>query len=132
MDRKEIATVSLANGLTLHFYDASKKVAGDRWNVRLAAEIPVDVDQAFTAKDLATEYNLQEIRETLGQRICFQQMRQQHFVDSRLKEEVLAKLQTSFRQTLLAYLSHPSFAKNFILREYGLATRHKRPVPNLS
>ena len=52
MYEKLIETIALKNGLALEIYDQSRKIAGDRWLVKIAAkiDIPIDslnLDQAF-------------------------------------------------------------------------------------
>jgi hypothetical protein len=126
MEKEEIKKIALANGLELHLYDASKRLVGNRWNVCLVAEIPVDVSQFLASTTIDSKTLREGIKALLGDRICFKQKRQKHFVDTQDKDTVFAELQSSLLETTLCYLSHEEFAKNFIMREYQSACREKK------
>jgi len=45
-----IKTIELNNGLKLHFYDISRKLAGDRWYVGVIARIDIPlIDSVLTS-----------------------------------------------------------------------------------
>ena len=44
MKMKPEKTVKLDNGLILNLFDASRKIAGDRWFVSIVAQIEICVD----------------------------------------------------------------------------------------
>ncbi len=111
-----IKTVDLATGLKLELYDASVKVAGDRWLVALTAIIDIFVDQTIIADQ--GSFNTIGTKDALGEFVRFKRERKRHFVDEKDKDDVIQDLMDSFLTSSLTYLSHPDFARKFILKEF--------------
>lgn len=114
-----IKSISLENGLTLELYDASRRVAGDRWQVALAARIHFAVDDIHIGSNPDTSANAAAIKEALGGTIRFEQKRERNFIEESKKTAVLNNLIDSFLDSSQKYFSHPEFAKRFALKEYN-------------
>ncbi|UCF89955.1 MAG: hypothetical protein JSW39_16825 [Desulfobacterales bacterium] len=118
MAAKLIQTKALPNGLTLELYDASRKVAGDRWRVSLIAAMDIHLNGLPRSADDPASFKIDEIRRSLGAIVRFEQKRERNFIGSNQKEEVLGGLLDAFLTSSLAYLSHPDFARRFLLKQY--------------
>jgi len=83
-----VKPISLDNDLELRFYDASRKIAGDRWQVTLFARIEVLIDQA---KFLADEMHLDDFKTFMascGNKITCKQNRTRNFIEANQKDGV--------------------------------------------
>jgi hypothetical protein len=120
-----IRTIALDNDLELRFYDASRKIAGDRWQVTLITRIEIPIDRA--------EFNTDEMRldgfdtfmAACGNKVNYEQTRTRNFIDATQKEVVLQRLMDSFLASALAYMSQPHFPKKYILRQYQAYLKRK-------
>jgi hypothetical protein len=84
-----IKTIELNNGLKLHFYDISRKLAGDRWYVGVIARIEIPLIDSVLTNQHLSQYSVEEIRNALGESVCFQQKRERHYIDERKKDDLL-------------------------------------------
>jgi len=116
-DEKLISTISLENGLSISFYDESKKIAGDRWQVNLTARIQILTDQVqFTRVDPEKR---PEILQSVGEEIYYEKKLIRNFVAEKQKEEIVTALWNSFLQITRPYFSHRQFAERFLLKTYA-------------
>jgi hypothetical protein len=106
----------LANGLILEFYDLSKPMAGDRWQVVLEARLPIAVDASTLPPDLADR--APEVRAALGPEIVFTQQEVHYFIDVHTVPGLLQEIQTRLLQGLESYLGHPDFAGRYLRKKF--------------
>ncbi|MBT9438589.1 MAG: hypothetical protein GAS50_05285, partial [Desulfobacterales bacterium] len=66
MEEKLIKTIDLENGLELKLYDASRKLAGDRWLVSLIARMEIPTSDSLLKEDVSPSLNVDEVRKVLG------------------------------------------------------------------
>jgi hypothetical protein len=118
MKEKPVETLDLKNGLKLNIYDASRKLAGDRWRVSLIARMEIPVSEVLGKNDPEPTAPVKEIKDVLGARIVFEQKRQRIFVDANEKENVFNEMYDSFIGNSLDYLSKETFPKQFILKTF--------------
>lgn len=119
MERRNrlLGSVALANGLVAHFYDRSRKVAGDRWQVELAIEIPIDAyGYEPPSEESSKEYRA--FLEESGGRLVFRQSKVRNFVAEDQVEPLLETLKREFLDSNRAYLNHPRFAALFLKQEF--------------
>lgn len=116
-EEKLISTVNLENDLTISFYDESKKIAGDRWQVNLTARIRIVTDQVQFARMNSEKKS--EILQVVGEQINYEKKLIRNFVGEEQKEEVITSLCESFLQNTRPYLSHRQFAERFVLKTYA-------------
>ena len=112
-----IKSIPVSDTLTLHLYDASRKIAGDRWQVNLTARMPLPVDAVFSDADTA-DPTAADLKAALGDPVIWEIQKQRNFIDDGQKEAVLKELLTVFETHSRPYLSHPAFARKFILKQY--------------
>jgi hypothetical protein len=116
-EEKLISTISLENDLSISFYDGSKKIAGDRWQVNLTARI-----QILTAQVQFTQVYPEkrfEILQAVGEQINYEKKLIRNFVAEKQKEETVTALWESFLQITRPYFSHRQFAERFIFKTYA-------------
>ena len=119
-----IKRIELKNGQILELYDASRKVAGDRWLVSLIARISIPTDSSLLNNVDLQVGDMEEIRNALGEKIVYEKKRARNFIDEGEKNEILEELMHSFINTSIAYLSNKKFPRNFILKMYQQKTHN--------
>ena len=119
MEEKLIKNIDLENGLELKLYDASRKLAGDRWLVSLIARIEIPTSDSLLKENGSPSINVDEVRKALGEKLLFEQKREKIFIDEKEKDEVMKEIQDSFLNTSLSYLSHSNFPTKYILKKFN-------------
>ncbi len=107
---------NLSNGLTLDFYDCSRPMAGDRWQVILEVRLPIPVTAATLPPDLRDRTD--EVITALGPEIIFTKQEIRHFIDIQEVQMVLQKIQTRLWEGLRNYVGHPDFAGRYITKKF--------------
>jgi hypothetical protein len=130
MEQKFIKTIELSNGLKLDFYDISRKLAGDRWYVGLIAKIDIPLIDSLPTNQHLSHYSVEEIRNTLGESVRFQQILERHYIDEREKDDLLKSLMDSFIKRTLKYLSLPDFPGKYVLKEFRAYRKRKTCCQN--
>lgn len=108
---KLVEAIDLPNGLKLEFWDESRPVAGDRWYVGLRALVPIPMAQTSER----WEKTILLLKEALGKEACYQHLMERHFISCEKVPSVLGEMRQSFLANSLGYLSHPEFAKRFLV-----------------
>jgi hypothetical protein len=117
--------------LKLHFYDISRKLAGDRWYVGVIARIDIPLIDSLLTNQHLSHYSVEEIRNALGESVRFQQKRERHYIDEREKDDLLNGLMNSFIKRTLNYLSLPDFPGKYILKEFQTYRKRKAWYQNV-
>jgi hypothetical protein len=116
MTDKLLLRQPLANGLILEFYDLSKPMAGDRWQVILEVRLPIAVDAVTLPPDLADRAS--EVSAALGREIVFTQQEVHYFIDFHKMPGLLHEIQTRLLTGLEDYLGHPEFAGRYLRKKF--------------
>jgi len=119
MEEKLIKTIDLENGLQLKLYDASRKLAGDRWLVSLIARMEIPTSDSLLKEDVSSSLNIDEVRKVLGEKLLFEQKREKIFIDEKEKDEVMKEIQDSFLSSSLFYFSHSDFPQKYVLKKFN-------------
>jgi wyosine [tRNA(Phe)-imidazoG37] synthetase (radical SAM superfamily) len=117
MKEQLINSIPLDNSQILNIYDASKKIAGDRWQVNLVARMLISVYE-INSENNAENPPIAEIKKALGDTVEYEVKKQRNFIDDKEKNTVLTDLLNTFIKYSIPYLSHPEFAKRFIIKKY--------------
>ncbi len=126
----------LPNGMTITYVDESKKLAADRWLVKLRCRIAIPLQgwmlEALAGDDPETVYCLEQ----LGGRLLHEMVMERNFIDGtekdRLKEEMIERLEDA----VLGYLSKEAFVRQLFtvklaeVREEYVRQGWNRPVPD--
>ena len=117
MTEKLIEELDLANGLTISFYDCSRKIAGDRWYVKLVARIPISVDENAFVKAGAEPDLFKEFLDATEGMVTFELQKERNFIDEQEKDQVFNEILSNIKEHALNYLSHKEFAPKFLKKE---------------
>lgn len=131
MKEQLIKSIPLDNGQVLNIYDASKNIAGDRWQVNLVARIRISVNEINLKNDTSLP-PVDEIKQALGGTVEYEIKKQRNFIDDKEKKTVLTDLLDTFIKYSVPYLSHPEFAKRFIIKKYAEKKSKFRHNPSFS
>lgn len=113
-----IETMDLKNGLSVHFYDQSVPLVGDRWQVKLHIMIPVEVKQEYFGNVDNPEKTYNNFISVVGKTVYFQINRFRNFIDHATVSQALSELKDEFLRSSLHYISRPHFARKFVLKIY--------------
>jgi hypothetical protein len=113
-----VRTILLGNGLTLEIFDQSRKVAGDRWLVKLVAKIDIPIGRLRTNPAKIERDDFNALKASCGDYIRYEQRHERNFVDGKQKDAVFHDLMTSFLNGSQRYLAHLDFPLRCALREY--------------
>lgn len=126
-EEKLINRVNLDNGLELSFYDCSRRIATDTWQVSVLAKISIDTDKTeFTITD---KEKLSEIRQTIGKIITFEKKIFRSFIIEEKKEETLQFLYESFLDSTKNYFSSKQFAERLALKIFADSLKKRKEKP---
>lgn len=124
MTKSLVEQIRLENGLVLNLYNASRKIAGDRWQVVCIAGLEVPVNsvaaEAISAKGIPPE----DLLKALGDFVTFEKVLERNFVDDAEVNQVQTDLFASMTQSLLPYLSRPEFPLRLLIRRYQEFLKH--------
>jgi len=124
---KLLSRRDLENGLILEFWDLSRPLAGDRWQVVVEIRVPVAVTPENLPADLRPQG--EQVIAALGAEVVFVKQEERHFVAAADVPNLLAQVQEQLHSSLAAYLGHPEFAPRFIRKMYadnqGLGVRKR-------
>ena len=130
MNEKLIKTIVLKNGLTLEIYDQSRKIAGNRWLVKMAAKIDIPIDRLHLGDDLNKKVNLNSLKESFDNFVRYEQKRERNFIAEKEKDTVFDDLMNSFLTSTREYLSHPNFVARYAVREHLRRQQRKSWYPD--
>ena len=102
----------LSNGVELSFYNESKKIVGDRWNVRVRCEatapLPDDYFFSLPEKDPLV---LEKVRERFGKTISKSFIKEQVFVSDDEIGRVLTDIIDRVSANIVSYVSDNAFVR---------------------
>ena len=116
MEQQLLTEEAFDNGVTLRLYDASRKLAGDRWLVALVARAMVPVREPQSPD--ATPEDFSTFRQATGDEVVFEQKRERYFIDASRKAAVFEEMLESFRLMTRNYLAHPQFPARFVAKAF--------------
>jgi hypothetical protein len=106
----------LDNGFCLEFWDLSRPVAGDRWQVVLEARVAVPITAATLPPDLRPRQA--QVTAALGREILFSQKEVRNFMAAGEVGDLLKEMEARLLSALSAYLVHPDFAGRLIRKKF--------------
>ena len=118
MEEKIVKTIPLANDLTLEILDMSKKISEDAFQVHMTARVIIPVTSSLFPAQTLTKISLEEIIGKVGPSATFEHQKERNFIMAPDKDKVFGHLVDTFMETLLPYVSKPSFPGKYILKVY--------------
>lgn len=122
---KILAAAVLPNGITVTFYDLSRKVAADRWLVKVKCEADFEVGEQLFASlnDAKLAVALQEDG---ANRMRHQLFRERNFIDAREKDAVLHDLFTKLHENAITYMGSELFLRRLFEKKVEAFTLENR------
>jgi hypothetical protein len=115
---KHLKDEQLANGIVVRFYDESRRVAGDRWQVTVRYDAVVPVSETFWSLVSEKPELIAEIRATLGAEIVLTHVNERNFISVEEKEVLVAEIVSQARKNIFGYLADPGFPERFFKRRF--------------
>jgi hypothetical protein len=129
---KHLEDEQLENGVVVRFYDESRRVAGDRWQVTVRYDAVVTVSETFWSLVSGEPDLIMEIRAALGAELVLTQVNERNFISGKEKEVLVAEIVIRARKNIFGYLADPGFPERFFKRRFKEAheeiERKKREV----
>ena len=118
MEEKQIKKIKLGENIFLEIYDASKKLAGDRWQVLMVARVEIPISETLMAAGGQLAEELDDLKATLGETVVFEQKSARIFIAASEQNKVFDEVLNGFLKTSLPYLSRPEFFRRFVYKKY--------------
>ncbi len=129
---KHLEDAQLANGVVVRFYDESRRVAGDRWQVTVRYDAVVAVPETFWGLVSGEPELIEEIRAALGAEIVLTNVEERNFIAADDKEALVAGIVSRAQKNIFGYLADPGFPERYFKRCFKEAReeieRKKREV----
>jgi len=125
MEDTIIKKVELENNQTLIISDASRKISEDAYVVKMKAKIDIDVEKDLFSAEELKEILFEDIKEKLGEKVCYEYVAERNFIISKDKDALLEKLVSDFFTTPGKYVAKAEFPKKFLLKQYKDITNKK-------
>lgn len=113
---KHLEDEQLENGVLVRFYDESRRVAGDRWQVKVRYDAMVSVSEKFWSVVSGEPGFIEEIRASLGTEIVLTNVNERNFISVEEKEALVAEIVISARENIFGYLANPEFPERYFKR----------------
>ena len=113
---KHLEDEQLANGVVIRFYDESRRVAGDRWQVTVRYNVVVSVSETFWSLVSGEPELIEEIRASLGAEIVLTNVNERNFIAAEEKEALIAEMVSRTRKNIFGYLADPEFPECYFKR----------------
>ena len=115
---KHLEDEQLANGVVIRFYDESRRVAGDRWQVTVRYDAVVSVPETFWSLVSGEPELIEEIRAVLGTEIVLTHVNERNFISAEEKEVLIAEIISRTRKNIFGYLAAPDFPECYFKRRF--------------
>ncbi len=104
MNKKE-----LSNGARLTLFDASRKITGDRWLVKLRCEVAVSLSEDFSKRYPDDTESVASFLHETKNILSHCTIMERHFIAEDEKENVLGELVSNIYMTKMGYFESPVF-----------------------
>ena len=128
---------SLENNMTLTVYDQSKKMAGDRWLIKIICEAELPVDEGFFSRVDEADFALQaEVREMMAGSVTFSAVKERTFIAETERAALVELMVADILTNMITYMNKPEFPEKLFARKYEeirtacSTARHYRGLPN--
>ena len=101
----------LANGMTLTYLDESKKLAADRWLVKLRCQVTIPLQAWMTEAMAGDDPQVVFCREQLGGQLAHEIVMERNFIDEKDKDSLRTELIERLEEAVLRYLSKEAFVR---------------------
>ncbi|MDT8334841.1 MAG: hypothetical protein RQ753_04010 [Desulfurivibrionaceae bacterium] len=125
---KLISEQKLDNSLLVKVIDQSRRVAVDRWYVKVVCEVKLLLTDGHFAMCPADDdpERLSAIRQLLGDAIVMEIVQERNFVDEAARDKVRQDLVNRLSENISDYLASDSFPARFFAIRYRQAEKLRR------
>lgn len=110
----------LENNMTLTVHDQSKKMAGDRWLIKIICEAEIPVDDGFFSRVPEEDVALQaEVREAMAGSLTFSVTKERTFVAETERAALVELMVSEIMNNMVTYLNRPEFPEKLFARKYA-------------
>lgn len=131
-ETKHLEDEQLANGVVVRFYDESRRVAGDRWQVKVRYDVVIAVAETFWNLVNGEPELIEKIRAALGAEIILTNVNERNFISAEEKEVLVAEIVRRARKNIIDYFDAPEFPERLFKQRFKEAheeiERKKREV----
>ena len=114
---EKVLEKKLANGVVFTCYDASRRMAGDRWLVRLRCTASLPFDDGMRRLCAGDDEESVYVREQLSGGLEFEMDMEKVFVDQQERDGVFAGLLERAEENLLDYMAKESFIHGLLAKK---------------
>lgn len=118
MEEKSIKSIPLANDLSLELLDLTRDISVDACQVTMVARLDIPVKASLFSEETLKEVSLEQILSKVGPITTFEHRKERNFIMAEDKNKVFAHLVDTFMETLMPYVSKPSFPEKYVLKCY--------------
>ena len=99
--------------------DASRKVAGDRWQLCLIARIDIPLASDAFPFDAQDADKFLDFQASVGGQVRFENRLVRNFIDEQARKAVFRLMVETFLEDALPYLSHRDFPGKFVFKRFN-------------
>ena len=118
---KHLENEKLANGVMIRFYDESRRVAGDRWQVKVRYDAVVSISETFWSLVSGEPELIEKIRAALGAEMVLTNVNERNFISADEKDTLVSEIVSRVRQNIFGYLADPAFPERYFKRCFKVA-----------
>ncbi|MFH1217468.1 MAG: hypothetical protein V1706_13290 [Pseudomonadota bacterium] len=116
MTEKVLLEKKFSNGIKVCFYDLSKKVAADRWMVKINCEALFEPGKdAFDA--IEDENLVHGLKDKFARGVTHTISKERNFIDEQDKDAILVELLTQLQDNVFLYLGSDRFPQSLLQKK---------------
>ncbi len=126
---KLISEQNLDNSLCIKITDQSRRIAADRWYIKMVCEVKMSLTDEHLEKIRADEGPelFSAIRRLLGDEITMELVQERNFIDEAARQEIGSGMLASIDDNISGYLASASFPARF----FGLRYRQAKKLSQM-
>jgi len=124
MNEQLIKKEQLANGMVLSVYDKSRKIAGDRWFVKIDCVASIPLPQDAIARKLDTLELRECIQNEFGGNLVFSVSKERNFISADDKDLIIAQSVSQVFDNMAGYINNQKFKQRLFDIKYKDAKNH--------
>ena len=122
------------NGVVLTLFDYSKRIAGDRWFVKIVARLEIPVSEDFYDSSVCRDAQFTEcVKKKMGDVLTHDVIKERNFIDAAEKDTIITAIRSDISDTLFDYAQQPLFPQKLFrlkceeMEKQCLVEQHLQP-----
>ncbi len=113
---------NMAGGICIVITDMSRRMAGDRWLIKINCEAKVPVAEEYWSAISHVNEELQDcIRNKIGSHAIYSTTQKRTFIAEDEKDTVIKSIINTLEENALKYIANPEFPKKLFFQKYKTA-----------